>query len=257
MMQGVIGIDCGSTACKGVLRVGSQIKAMCLLPTGWSPKQSAVGVMERLLGEAALSRQDVAVVSTGYGRVGIDFADHSITEISCHAMGAHELHGGVGAIVDIGGQDCKAIAVQDGKVTAFQMNDKCAAGTGRFLEMTALRLGAELDEFQRLLDAGQRCTIGSMCAVFADSEIVSLLAAGESREAIAGGVICAIAARAAALAARVEFRDTVFLTGGLSQIKGLRDALCEKLQCRVETSKFAQFAGAIGAASLGAKRFAI
>jgi predicted CoA-substrate-specific enzyme activase len=150
-------------------------------------------------------------------------------------------------VIDIGGQDSKVIAVRDGKASAFQMNDKCAAGTGRFLEMTALRLGVTIEELGQL-PCGEVCTINSMCAVFADSEIVSLLASGTSRQAIAGGVIAAIASRTAAIAAKIEMKPPVLLTGGLSSLDALRLALEARLGVAVECVPLSRFAGAIGAA---------
>ena len=242
------GIDCGSAVCKGVLMQDGVIVSKQMQPTGWSPKEISRQILQDLLAAGSLSREEVAVVATGYGRVGIDFADKIVTEITCHARGADYLCRGVRTVIDIGGQDSKVIAVNGGKVTSFQMNDKCAAGTGRFLEMTVMRLGVTFPEFEALLAAGRSCTINSMCAVFADSEIVSLLAAGVSREEIAGGIMASVASRAAALAARVAVSPAVMVTGGLSRITGLRNALSEQLNLPVETSEDAQFAGAIGAA---------
>ncbi len=264
------GIDCGSAACKGVLMRGGAIIAKAVRPTGWNPRETAEGLLRELLlqgglaGEAAassgeplplpspdkeaLEQAGITVVATGYGRVAIPFAARTVTEITCHSRGAEYLLPGVGTVIDIGGQDSKAISLHNGKVLAFQMNDKCAAGTGRFLEMSAARMGVTLAELDGLLQSGESCRLSSMCAVFADSEIVSLLAAGKSRQEVAGGVIDAVAGRAAALAARVEVRPPLLLTGGLGELEGLRKALAAQLSCRVETSPLSRFAGAIGAA---------
>ena len=149
-------------------------------------------------------------MATGYGRVGIDFADKAVTEITCHGLGAEYLSHGVHTVIDIGGQDSKVMSVEKGKVVSFQMNDKCAAGTGRFLEMSAHRLGIDLSDFPSLLKSGKCCSLSSMCAVFADSEIVSLLAAGKSREEIAGGIVQSMVARVMALAARIEMSRLCF-----------------------------------------------
>lgn len=248
-----VGIDCGSAACKGVLMQDGVIAGRLVLPTGWSPRETSRQLFERLLGEHGLARSDAAVAVTGYGRVGIDFADRTITEITCHASGADYLLPGVRTVIDIGGQDSKVIAVDRGKVTSFQMNDKCAAGTGRFLEMTANRLGVTFPELEVLLAADQSCTVNSMCAVFADSEIVSLLASGKSREEIAGGIIASVAARAAALTARVPVAPAVLLTGGLSGMEKLRNALSERLDLPVEASPDSPLAGAIGAALIAGR----
>lgn len=249
--RNVIGIDCGSAACKGILLQDGNVAAACVRPTGWSPKETAEEVLSELLGPSGPGRPDAYIVATGYGRVGIDFADKTVTEITCHALGAEYLRPGVRTVIDIGGQDSKVISVEDGKVASFQMNDKCAAGTGRFLEMSAQRMGVDLEGFSRLLDAGKSCSLSSMCAVFADSEIVSLLAAGKSREEVAGGVAEVVVKRAIALAARVEVRPPVLLTGGLADLKGLRAELERQLGLTVEASPLSRFAGALGAACKG------
>lgn len=128
----MVGIDCGSAACKGVLLKEGVIVAACLKHTGWSPRETAREVLNELLLETETQREDVNIVATGYGRVGIDFAYKSVTEITCHALGAEYLFPGVKTVIDIGGQDSKVISVEKGKVLSFQMNDKCAAGTGSF-----------------------------------------------------------------------------------------------------------------------------
>lgn len=248
MKNASIGIDCGSAACKGVLLLGGSLVASRVTPTGWSPKESSRVLLEQLLEERSLKREDVAVIATGYGRVSIDFADKVLTEITCHAMGAEYILPGVRTVIDIGGQDSKVISVQEGKVLSFQMNDKCAAGTGRFLEMSAHRMGVELSDFPTLLEAKKSCSLSSMCAVFADSEIVSLLASGKSREEVAGGIVQSVAARAVALAARVDLFPPILLTGGLSKLEGLRTALEGHLGHPVASSPFSRHAGAIGAA---------
>jgi predicted CoA-substrate-specific enzyme activase len=242
-----IGIDCGSTVCKGVL-VRSGVVAVALdSPTGWNPRETSARLVGELLDAGALSRAEVAITATGYGRMRVPDADKCITEITCHARGAEFLRRGVRTVIDIGGQDSKVIAVRDGRVIAFQMNDKCAAGTGRFLEMTAIRLGVTIEELGRLA-CGEVCPINSMCAVFADSEIVSLLAAGLSRQAIAGGVIAAIAARTAAIAAKIALNPPVLLTGGLASLESVRLVLEARLSVPVETAPLSRYAGAIGAA---------
>lgn len=248
MIKASIGIDCGSTACKGVLFQADAILASCVLPTGWSPKNTSRAVFEQLLKQAGLERETVYITATGYGRIGIDFAHRTITEITCHALGADYLLPGVRTVIDIGGQDSKVIAVEEGQVRSFQMNTKCAAGTGRFLEMSANRMGIELSEFSDLLAAGKSCSLSSMCAVFADSEIVSQLAAGKSREEVAGGIIQLIVDRAVALTARVDFAPPILLTGGLAGMAGLRIALERQLGYPVTSAGLSCFAGAIGAA---------
>jgi predicted CoA-substrate-specific enzyme activase len=242
-----IGIDCGSTVCKGVLVRGGEVALARDRPTGWNPGETSASIVRELLDTGALSRAETAITATGYGRARVEDADKRVTEITCHARGAEFLRRGVRSVIDIGGQDSKVIEVRDGRVVAFQMNDKCAAGTGRFLEMTAIRLGLSIEELGRLA-CGEVCPINSMCAVFADSEIVSLLAAGTSRQAIAGGVIAAIASRTAAIAAKINLEAPVLLTGGLSSLESLAPALQARLNVPVETSPLSRFAGAIGAA---------
>lgn len=254
-MAGIaIGIDCGSAACKGVLLKGNEIAVTSVRPTGWSPRETARSVFEELLAQAGDPQAERKVIATGYGRVGIDFADKAVTEITCHAMGADFLLPGVRTVIDIGGQDSKIIAMENGRVLSFQMNDKCAAGTGRFLEMSAHRMGVELSDFPALLQSGKSCPLSSMCAVFADSEIVSLLASGRSREEVAGGIVRSIVQRVMALAGRVETDAPILLTGGLSGLEGLRLVLEEQIRQPVAVSDLSRFAGALGAARIAAGR---
>lgn len=253
-MRATVGIDCGSAACKGVLMIEGNVESHVVLPSTWNPADTAREVLRHLLDEAGLSQSDVVITATGYGRVGIDFAQRAVTEITCHALGAAYLLPGVRTVIDIGGQDSKAISIEEGRVMAFQMNDKCAAGTGRFLEMSAQRLGMGMDDLSHVLSAGEYVKLSSMCAVFADSEIVSLLAAGQSRQAIAGGVLRAIAARTVALAARIDVKPPVLLTGGLSHLKALRAVLSELLELPVQAHTMSRYAGAIGASLARAKK---
>ncbi|MGI6607147.1 MAG: acyl-CoA dehydratase activase [Peptococcia bacterium] len=250
MVKVTIGIDCGSAACKGALFINGGVVATCVRPTGWSPKETAQAVLEELLSKAKVSREETFVVVTGYGRLGIDFADKKVTEITCHAWGAEFLLPGVQTVIDIGGQDSKVIALQKGKVKTFQMNNKCAAGTGRFLEMSAHRMGIDLSEFPVLLETGKSCSLSSMCAVFADSEIITLLAAGKSREEVAGGIIRSVVARVVALANKIEIRPPILLTGGLADFEGLRLELEKQLGSPVAALPLSRFAGAIGAAKI-------
>lgn len=245
-----IGIDCGSAACKGALLIDDEIAEMMIRPTGWSPKETSREVLQALLTSGDLNRDDVYVVATGYGRLSIDFADRIVTEITCHALGAEYILPGVRTVIDIGGQDSKAISVKDGTVASFQMNDKCAAGTGRFLEMSAHRMGVDLSEFADLLEARKTCSLSSMCAVFADSEIISLLASGKTREEIAGGVVHAIVKRALALTGKIEIEVPLLLTGGLAELVVLKEALIVAIGHDVSSSPLSRYAGAIGAAKM-------
>jgi predicted CoA-substrate-specific enzyme activase len=248
MPRAMIGIDCGSSAYKGVLLRDGAFVAACVKPAGWNPKETARSVLDALLRESHTHSEDACIAATGYGRAGADFAGKAITEITCHARGAEYLLPGTRTVIDIGGQDSKVISVKNGRVLSFQMNDKCAAGTGRFLEMSAHRIGVDLTDFPALLKAGAACALTSMCAVFADSEIVSLLASGKSREEVAGGIVQSVAARVAALAARIDIQPPVLLTGGLADLEGLRLALERQIQVPVTASPRSRYAGAIGAA---------
>lgn len=248
MADVAVGIDCGCAACKGALLLGDAIAATCIKPTGWNPKETARAVLEELLQESSAKRKDAYIVATGYGRVGIDFADKAITEITCHARGAEHILQGVRTVIDIGGQDSKVISVESGKVLSFHMNDKCAAGTGRFVEMSAHRMGVDLCEFSALLQARKSCRLSSMCAVFADFEIVSLLASGKSREEVAGGIVQSVVARAIALMARIEIQPPILLTEGLADLEGLQRELERQIGIPVIASALSRFAGAVGAA---------
>ncbi len=193
------------------------------------------------------------VVTTGYGRHALA-ADAAVTEITCHARGAAELVPGVGAVIDVGGQDSKGIAVgPGGRVLDFVMNDKCAAGTGRFLEVMARALEVPLDEFGRLsLAATQAAEISSTCTVFAESEVISQRAARRPKEEIIAGIHKAMARRIAGMIRRLDLRPPVVMTGGVARNVGLVRAVEAELGCQLVTPEMAQYAGALGAALLAA-----
>ena len=171
-----IGVDSGSVATKGVLFDGEKIVKKIIVPTGWSPMTTANEVYEKLK-EGIPEEEIKKVVGTGYGRGVMDFADKKVTEITCHSKGIHFINNDVRTILDIGGQDSKVINLdEDGNVVNFLMNDKCAAGTGRFLEVTSNILGSDITKIDELARGNNPVNISSMCTVFAESEIVSLLA---------------------------------------------------------------------------------
>ena len=245
----VIGIDSGSTTTKGVVMNGTEIEEWLLVPTSYNPKQTIREVHQRLKRD-----RDIYTVTTGYGRQLLENADHSVTEITCHAKGAGYLCPEARAVVDIGGQDSKAIAIDTYHlVNDFLMNDKCAAGTGRFMEVMMRTLHQDLADLDLFIKGHEPATINSMCTVFAESEIISLLSIGTSPNAIAMGVVDSICKRTAIFAKRLALGDTVFFSGGLSQSEVVRTTLEKHLGCRVVTHEKAQFAGAIGAA-LSAKQ---
>ncbi|GHV44034.1 activase [Spirochaetia bacterium] len=267
-----IGIDCGSTLCKGVLlgpqgnhapkgeapKVPFHIEAFSVLPTGWDLQESASRVVAELKGIAAglignaepvsNTVTDIPIIATGYGREKVRERIRAVTEISAHARGACSLMPGVRTVIDIGGQDCKVIAVENGRAVSFQMNDKCAAGTGRFVQMILERFKADIPLMDELLAAGKSIRLNSTCAVFAESEIIGLLAKGHSREEIIGGVALSLAVKIGSLAARTGLCAPVVLTGGLSESTGIRRALSETLKVEVLHLRQGLYAGAIGAA---------
>lgn len=246
------GIDSGSTSTDVViLDQDKNIKAQVILPTGAGAAQGADRALAAALQEAGLARSDILeVVATGYGRTAIQAGDRSITEITCHARGAHFLNPQVRTVVDIGGQDSKVIRLnEDGSVKNFVMNDKCAAGTGRFLEMMARTLEMSLDQLSAAgLDWQEDITISSMCTVFAESEVVSLVARNKATPDIIHGLDKAVASKTASLARRVDGTAPYMMTGGVAQNKGVVKALEEKLGAPLIIDDKAQLCGALGAA---------
>ena len=206
-----VGIDIGSTASKVV--VEGDKKEHFVLPTGWSSKETCEKIKNKLLEMGVdVTSDDTKVVATGYGRIAVDFADHVITEITCHARGGRELAGGDCSIIDVGGQDTKVIVVQNGMVADFQMNDKCSAGTGKFLEIMANRLGVTINELFDMAAAGEVIPISSLCTVFAESEVINYIGEGKKREDIAAGVVDSVANKVVQLAQKKELGDRVILT---------------------------------------------
>ncbi|ADK16615.1 MULTISPECIES: acyl-CoA dehydratase activase [Clostridium] len=246
-----VGIDIGSTASK-VCIYDSGIKETFALPTGWSSVKTA-GVIKDRLKEIGLGKDNCKIVATGYGRVSVPYADKTITEITCHGKGAYYLLKDDCTVIDIGGQDTKIITIKGGRVTNFTMNDKCAAGTGRFLELMAGTLGFTIDELCEKAKSGNGVTISSMCTVFAESEITSLIGNGTRREDIAFGVVDSITSKVKSLCQKHGDEFNYFLTGGLSQNKYIINTLSKKLSSPVKNSKFGRYAGAIGAALLASK----
>lgn len=247
-----IGIDIGSTATKAVVaNDAGDIAEKLVMPTGFSSVEAADEVAKRLQ-QAGYNANELPVVATGYGRIAVPYANKVVTEITCHARGAWALFAEDGTVVDVGGQDTKAIGLAAGKVRKFVMNDKCSAGTGRFLEIMADRLGVSQQELARLAAAGQPTVISNMCTVFAESEVISLVGKGEPRENIARGVIDSVVSRVATLVGQVP-ASRYFLTGGLCENDYVRMRLSEELCAPVESCENGRFAGALGAALLAAE----
>lgn len=247
-----MGIDSGSAMTKAALFDGEKIIACRMEPSGTNPGQ----VMHQLYEE--LKTEDTAyVVATGYGRELLPEADKIITEITCHGAGAAFLCPGCDTVIDIGGQDSKVILLNEaGQVRDFLMNDKCAAGTGRFLEMTMARVGSDIAKIDEFVAGATPATINSMCAVFAESEIIGLLAQQTPPGDILLGCIHSICRRTAIFAQKLASADPhVFFSGGLAQSETIRLALAQYFGIRdIQTHPLGQYNGAIGAAVLGYRK---
>ena len=249
------GIDIGSITAKAAIVEDGGILGTKIIFTGYNAEAAGVKVYQDLLSESGLDTSSIVkIVSTGYGRNSVKFADKTFTEIMAHAAGAYLLNPKIRTIIDIGGQDSKAIALDEhGKVRNFVMNDKCAAGTGRFLEVMARALEVNLDEFGAMsLQSKLPSKISSLCTVFAESEVISLIARGEKRPDIIAGIHESIAARVSSMLARVGVAEPVMITGGVARNAGVVDALERKLGVKIAVSSYAQVNGAIGAAVLAA-----
>ena len=246
------GIDSGSaTTDVVILDQDRTIVAKVILPTGAGASNGAQRALDQALQQAGLTQADLtATVTTGYGRGVIQTGDKSVTEITCHAKGAHFLHPAVRTVIDIGGQDSKVIRIEpDGSVANFVMNDKCAAGTGRFLDVMARVLEVKVEE---LGDLGDKSTkevgISSTCTVFAESEVISQLAMGTDKCDIIHGIHKSVAGRVSGLCHRIGVRDDVVMTGGVAQNHGIVKALQEQLGHEIHTTPLTQYNGALGAA---------
>lgn len=246
-----IGVDSGSVATKGVLFDGEKIVKKIIIPTGWSPMTTANEVYEKLK-EGIPEEEIKKVVGTGYGRGVMDFADKKVTEITCHSKGIHFINNDVRTILDIGGQDSKVINLDaDGNVVNFLMNDKCAAGTGRFLEVTSNILGSDITKIDELAKGNNPVNISSMCTVFAESEIVSLLAQNVPTGEVAAGILKSIANKSTSMLSRGEIVDKVAFTGGLAKSSELVRMISEIIGKEIFLAEDTQIIGALGAAVIG------
>lgn len=277
----VAGIDVGSVAAKAVVlellpNGGSQVAGRAVLPTGWNTAEAGEFALNNACEAAAMARSDLRhVTATGYGRIALAFADKTVTEISCHARGAAHLFPRAGLVLDIGGQDSKVISLdipreaeagsldagslgtlktagKPGAVHDFLMNDKCAAGTGRFLQVLSGILNMPLDELGKAAATGKPVAISSMCAVFAETEIVGLLARSTPPQDIAAGVFRAIARRMCALARRIPMQGECVFTGGLATSPAFAAILSDELGLPVQVPHDPQTVGALGAALIAA-----
>lgn len=253
MMEYFAGVDIGSTMTKVVVMDGEKDVSWVIGPTGAEHRRLAHQVMVEALKRAAIPFSQVTyVVATGYGRLNVPFADKQITEISCHARGVAHLLPSVRTVIDIGGQDCKGIKLSHGRAVDFIMNDKCAAGTGRFIEVMADSLGVALEDMGRLsLTAKRIVPVSNTCTVFAEQEIVSHLAKGVPREDLVAGLHDAIAARVWGMVRRLKVEKDVAVTGGGAKNIGLIKALELKIGSAVLIPPEPLLTGAMGAALLG------
>jgi len=253
----VSGIDIGSLYTKTViLDMSGKEVSFSVLRSGAAYKGAAQASLDEAVKRAGAQPGDIScIVSTGYGRALVPFANRQITEISCHARGASRCFPQARTIIDIGGQDSKVIYVEDtGQVVNFVMNDKCAAGTGRFLEVMAGALGISLEDMSELSFQSQhKLEISSMCTVFAESEVISLLAGGQSEPDIIASIYRAIARRVTGMVGQLGIRETVLMTGGVAQSRAMVQALEEKLGTTVLVPDKPQLTGALGAAIIAAE----
>ncbi len=247
------GIDIGSTMTKAII-LEDRVIASVIGPTGPEQRKLANKVMEEALRKAGLSFDAMTyIVSTGYGRINVPFADKQVTEISCHARGVSSLFPQARTIVDIGGQDSKAITIDHhGRVTNFIMNDKCAAGSGRFVEVIADTVGLKLEQMGDLsLQSTHPAQISSICTIWAQQEVASRLAEGVPIPDLIAGVHRSLADRVARMVKRLKLQQEVILTGGGGKNKGLVKALSEQLDCEILVPQEPLITGALGAALLG------
>ncbi|MCX6347228.1 MAG: acyl-CoA dehydratase activase [Actinobacteria bacterium] len=256
------GIDIGSVSTEAVIldideNNKYKILSYAVNKTGSDSKTAAEKSFQMALDEAGLTKNKINfIIATGYGRINVEFANKNITEISCHASGVTLLFPEVITIIDIGGQDSKVIKIDrtSKKPIDFLMNDKCAAGTGRFLEVMAKTLEIGLENFGEIfLSTKEKVDITSTCTVFAESEIVSLIGKGVAKEKIIKGLIYSIADKIISMVSRVGLESPVCLTGGVAKNSGISSAIEEKLGVKLQIPFEPQITGALGAAWLAGK----
>lgn len=250
-----VGIDAGSRAMKVVImdKASREIIASTVVDQGINQNELTQKTLNQLMKKKGISESQIHhIVATGYGREVISLAQSKVTEITCHGYGVYFLHKDAKTIIDIGGQDSKVIHLgEKGRVSEFSMNDRCAAGTGRFLEVVSERLKTPLIEMGKIAsDTEKVSTISSMCVVFAETEIIGLLAQGVPKESIIAGVCTAISQRLRSMAGK-KVQEPIYFTGGVSLIKGIEEMLSRAFGNKVNCTDSAQLTGAIGAALIG------
>lgn len=247
--QYFVGIDIGSTSAKvSVLNKEKEICYKKVMPTGWSSIETAKAI-EKTLEKEGINKGNSIFVATGYGRISVPYADKMVTEITCHGIGAAFIFGAKNStVIDIGGQDTKIISLKNGEIVDFIMNDKCSAGTGRFLEIMANILGCTIGDMCKLAKEGKDANISSMCTVFAESEVISMIGSGRKKEDIAFGIVDSIGSKVKSLSSKhAKDGDMVYLTGGLCEIDYILKVLSKKLNANVQSSEMGRFAGSVGA----------
>ncbi|UMZ73128.1 acyl-CoA dehydratase activase [Natranaerofaba carboxydovora] len=247
----VAGIDIGSLSTEAVILKDSEIVDYNITTTGANSKNTAKKVYDDILDKTSTSPSEVKyIVATGYGRISAPFANKQVTEITCHALGINYLNPRIKTVIDIGGQDSKAIKLDEqGNVEDFVMNDKCAAGTGRFLEVMAEALEVSIDDFSHTAERVKKSIpISNMCAVFAESEVVSLIAEGNDKGEIIRGLAEAIGDRTEGFAHRINLEKPIAMTGGVAKNKGIVKVLEERFNSSIFIPEEPQLVGALGAA---------
>ncbi len=251
------GVDIGSTASKTVIMVDREPVAQIIGPSSTNPKRTAQEIYDKALEKAGVKASEVDfIVGTGYGRTQVEFAMKNISEITCHGRGAHFLRPSVRTVIDVGGQDTKAICVDSqGNLLDFAMNDKCAAGTGRFLEAMSRSMEVSIDQMEeQYFGDGDPCTITSMCSVFAESEVINLINEGVELPRIVKGLLQSLVIRVCSLTQRLGVVDDLVMTGGVAKNKGVQDAIEKKLKTQMQNFNGTdpQIVGALGAALIAA-----
>lgn len=249
----IAGVDIGAATAKAVILSSNNILSFSVLPTSYSVSQAGESALRKALEKVGLSFNDVQyIISTGYGRRAVSFANKAVTEIICHAAGVSSIMPQARTIIDIGGQDSKVIELDDsGNVINFIMNDKCAAGTGRFLEVMAGVLDVKINDMGPIsLISKDPCEISSTCTIFAESEVVSLRAEGRSREDLLAGIHKAMSHRVVIMGKSVGFTNDVVFTGGVAKNVGIKEAMENEIGLQILIPEEPQIMGALGAAML-------
>ena len=251
-MEYYAGVDIGSTMTKVVI-MNKGIISSVIGPTGPEQRRLANKVMEKALNKADLAFESINyIVATGYGRINVPFADKQVTEITCHAKGVADFFPEAKTVIDIGGQDSKGIKIDNGRPIDFVMNDKCAAGSGRYLEITADALGIKIEDMGELaLQSENPALISNICTIFAEQEVVDKLAEGVPLKDLIAGILESLANRVSRMVKRLNVEEDVVITGGVAKNAGLVKALSDKLGYHLSVPPEPLLTGAVGAALLG------